>query len=126
MDREARRKSISEQIVVMRFWQTYLFVMYGLHYILGIAAVGLSVTVASKPFGIDAVTAGNLAWCLALVTGFIGFISPERIGERYQRAYQTLSVVVTKYLADPTYTVDHVLKAYEAGEAIIHQKRPTE
>jgi hypothetical protein len=115
MDRDARKKLIEDQYAVMRFWRVYIFVMYGLHYILGIAAVFLSVTLAAKPFKIGSDMENNLAWGLALVTSIIAFITPERIGERYQQAYQTLSVAVTKYLADETYTVDHVVKAYETG-----------
>jgi hypothetical protein len=44
---------ISEQIRVMEFWRLYLFIMYGLHYILGLASVVLAVTVASKPFHVS-------------------------------------------------------------------------
>lgn len=126
MNIEERKNQIRDQLSALYFWRAYMFVMYGLHYILGLAAVTLSVTVAAKPFGIDGATVNTLSWLLALVTSLVAFITPERVGERYQRAYQILSVVVTKFLADPTFTVSDVTTAYEAGEAVIHQKRATE
>jgi hypothetical protein len=119
---------ISEQIRIMEFWRAYMFVMYGLHYFLGIASVVLAVTVASKPFEIprESQIYGVLAWLLALTTGIVGFISPERVGERYQKAFQVLSVEITRFRSDPSYTVNHMLDAYQAGERFIHEKRGTE
>jgi hypothetical protein len=126
-----RDKQIADQIFLMRVWQVYMLVMYGLHYILGISAVFLAVTVASKPFGWlgwakDDERCAMLAWILAAITGVVSFIMPERTGDRYQRAFRVLNVEVTRFRSDETYTVNHVLQAYERGEDIIHAKRATE
>jgi hypothetical protein len=123
-----RDNDIADQIAVMKFWCGYMFFMYGLHYILGIAAVILSVTVASKPFKVadGSNTYEILAWALAAVTGVISFINPERVADRYQQAYRVLNIEITRFRSDQSYTVNHVLKAYERGEDIIHAKRSSE
>jgi hypothetical protein len=121
-----RQDEIREQIRVLNFWRAYLFVMYGLHYVLGVAAVALSVIVAGKPASFTPERLQWLAIWLAGITSVIAFISPERVGERYQRAYRVLSVEVTRYLSDTSYGLDNVLKAYERGEDFIHSKRGTE
>ncbi|KUZ74456.1 hypothetical protein WI38_15080 [Burkholderia ubonensis] len=123
-----RDAQIADQIVIMKFWRTYMFVMYGLHYLLGLSAVVLSVTVASKPFEVQNGdnTYALLAWALAALTGVIAFVTPERIGDRYHKAFRMLSVEITRFRNDQTYTVDHVLQAYERGEDVIHAKRATE
>jgi hypothetical protein len=126
MDADARMALIKDQLNVLRFWRAYMFVMYGLHYFLGLTAVTLSVSVASKRFSGEPAIVDTLSLILAVVTAWIVFITPERIAERYQRAYQLLSVAITKYLADTSFTVTDVTQAYEAGEAVIHQKRATE
>ncbi|WP_171941273.1 hypothetical protein [Herbaspirillum rubrisubalbicans] len=119
---------ISDQITIMKFWRAYMFVMFGLHYFLGIASVVLAVTIASKPFKVSPGdnTYEVLAWLLALSTGLVGFISPERVGERYQKAFQVLSMAITRFRGDSSYTVNHVLDAYQTGEQFIHEKRTTE
>lgn len=119
---------ISEQIRIMKFWRAYMFVMYGLHYFLGIASIVLAVTVACKPFKLSQGdnTYEVLAWFLALSTGIVGFISPERVGARYQKAFQVLSVEITRFRCDSSYTVNHVLDAYQIGERYIHEKLATE
>ena len=123
-----RKEQIADQIKIKNFWLFYMITMYILHYALGLAAVGLSVTVASKPFSVP--QGDNLynvlAWALALTTGVISFVGPERVGEKYQKAFQVLNVEITRFLADNSYTVDHVLKAYQRGEDFIHAKRGTE
>lgn len=115
--------SIREQVSVCQAWKRYMGIWYSLHYVLGIVAVGLSVTVASKPF--TAEQGSNLysllAWVLAMATGFIAFLHPEQRGDRYQRAWSILAAEITRYRADQTYTINHVLDAYARGENIIHQ-----
>lgn len=123
-----RDVQIADQIRIMKFWRAYMFAMYGLHYLLGLSAVVLSVTVASKPFEVPkgSNVYSILSWALAALTGVIAFVTPERVGDRYQRAFRILSVEITRFRNDDTYTVDHVLNAYERGEDIIHAKRATE
>lgn len=105
-----------------------MFLMYFLHYFLGIASVVLAVLVAGKPFPVpeSSVLYKGLATTLAAVTGVVAFINPERIGERYQRAFRALSVEITRFRGDESRTVDDVLKAYERGEDFIHAKRASE
>jgi hypothetical protein len=121
----AREAEIREQIRIKNFWATYLFFMYALHYLLGVTAVVLSAIVAVKPgfVGKNVDLQQWLAVCLTGITSVIAFISPERVGDRYQRAFRILSVEITRFLSDDSYTLDHVLKAYEAGEDIIHSKQ---
>jgi|SRR6266404_2530772 len=122
-DAELRIASIKEQIAIKQFWKGYLVFWYCIHYLLGVSALLLSVTVAAKPFVIVAGSPlyGTLSWLLAIVTGLIAFLNPEQLGNRYQRAFRILSSEITRYLADTTYTVNNVLDAYNRGEDIIHQ-----
>jgi len=104
---EARSKGIKEQIDIKRFWKGYLIFWYTTHYLLGITAVVLSVTIAAKPFQTGPIDNlyGTLSWLLAVVTGLIAFLNPEKIGNRYQRAFRILSSEITGFLTDKTNTI---------------------
>ncbi|RDJ98265.1 hypothetical protein DN412_41265 [Cupriavidus lacunae] len=79
-----------------------MFLMYFLNYLLGIASVILAALVADKPFPVanSSVLYKGLATALSAVTGMVAFINPERIGERYQRAFRVLSVEITRFRGD--------------------------
>lgn len=116
-------RNLGLQIRVSAAWKRFMGVWYTLHYGLGVVAVLLSVTVASKPFVVaqDSNVYGVLAWILAIVTGLIGFLHPDQRGDRYRRAWSILASEVTRFKNDPSYTVNHMLGAYSRGEDIIHQ-----
>ncbi|MDB0511935.1 hypothetical protein [Ralstonia solanacearum] len=112
---------IAEQIKHMSAWKALMLTWYVLHFVLGVCAIALSVTVASKPaFIADSQTVSLLSWLLAIVTGFVTFLGPADRAGRYQRAYRVLLTEVTRFRTDQTYTVNHVLAAYNQGEEIIH------
>jgi hypothetical protein len=123
MASQERIEAIREQLQIKKFWKGFLFFWYVLHYLLGVSAVFISVTIAARPtaLGLSEQSYGNLAWILALCTGSIAFLSPEQSGYRYQRAFRILSSEITRYLADETYPVKNVVDAYNRGEDIIHQ-----
>jgi hypothetical protein len=94
------------------------------HYVLGGAALVLSVSVASKRFiTADIASPETLAWFLGVATGLITFFGAQQRGDRYQRAFRILSSEIALFLADRTgrYEVKDVINAYNRGEDIIHQ-----
>jgi hypothetical protein len=56
-----------------------------------------------------------------MLTAAIGFFKPEERGSRYRQAWSLLTVQLSRFLYDQTYILDDVIRAYEQGEAIIHQ-----
>lgn len=117
-----RKGIIAEQIKILNSWWKYFHRWWLVHYVLGIAAVILSVTVASKPSFLSESEAFYelVAWLAAITTGLLTFLGPEKRARCYRRAWSVLNNQITRYLADQKYTVEHVLKAYDEGEKIIH------
>jgi len=116
-------EDIREQIGTCTNWLRISGMWYGVHYIFGFLAIVLSVTVASKPIAVEEHSSlySLLAWGSALATAIVAFLQPLQKGDRALRARNVLLKEITRYRADSTYTVDHVLAAVDRGEDIIHQ-----
>jgi hypothetical protein len=60
-----------------------------------------------------------LAWLVALFTGLLTFLTPDKKADRYARASAILNAQITRYNTDLNLAVDEVLEAYTRGQAII-------
>jgi hypothetical protein len=133
-ERQQRRDSIPDQIQIVSGWHTKFVVWYGIHYALGMLAVLLATLVAAQPHllvrGMTPEVQTDMwkfvAFLSAAATGLLTFLTPETRGDRFREAWSLLSAEITRFLVDPTHTVDHVLKARENGEAILHPRGPTQ
>ena len=95
------------------------------HFVVGIGAIVLATTVAAQPFG-GTYDHHFVAWLSAIATGCVAFLQPEQRHVRFAKAWSNLSAEITRFRGDSSYTIDHVLKAVEEGEAAIHyEARPT-
>jgi hypothetical protein len=122
-----RQAAVAGMVGIKDKWVQYFKTWYGLFYSLGVGTIVLSTLIAAQPkwLGWSADFYGLLAWVLAVVAGLNTFLNPAEKGDRYRRAWSGLNTELTRYNADPTYTVNHVLDAYNQGEAIIHQAPPS-
>jgi hypothetical protein len=118
-----RMDDVHEQILIKNTWKNFFGFWYGVHYALGSATILLSTLVASQPkaFGLSADGYNLLSWLLAALTALFTFFGPADRGDKYRRAWSLLNSQLTRYKVDNSYTVNHVLDAYNEGEAIIHQ-----
>jgi hypothetical protein len=128
--RQHRQDQIPDQIQLMREWQWKFNFWYGAHYAIGIAAVFLSTLVAAQPHLLVRAISNDvqpdvwkfIAFLSALATALVTFLSPQMRADRFREAWSILNATVTRFLADQTYTVDHVIQACKTGEAILHSK----
>lgn len=121
-----RNEAISQHVQTKDGWRNTFRRWNIVHYMLGIAAIFCSSLVAAKPawFGFQEFQNSFyewLAWLVALLTGLLTFLSPDRKAQRYQRAWSILNSQITRYNADNTYTLNDVLEAYQQGENIISE-----
>jgi hypothetical protein len=79
------------------------------------------IAASSKQMGLPDRSAAIFSLLVVILTGTIGFIRPDDRQSRHRQAWSLLTVQLSRFLFDETYTLDHVIRAYEQGEAIIHQ-----
>jgi hypothetical protein len=93
----------------------------GLNFCLGVGAVVLSSLVASKPPFLhgDDNAYKNMAWGAALCTSLLTFFSATKRAEKYREAVRILETEIVRYDGDQSYTINHVVKARDAGAKII-------
>jgi hypothetical protein len=105
-------------------WRRAFIFWYSAYYVLGLITIILSTLIASRPkmLGITDDGYGLAAWALAVFTGLSTFLNSGDRGSRYRRAWSILFSQLTRYKGDASYTVNHVLEAYNQGEAIIHER----
>ena len=110
-----RSESVREQIIIRDRWKTLFRRWNRLYYCLGIAAIASSTLVASKPGFLNPSSPQYewVAWSVAVVTALTAFLKPDERSFRYRRAWSILSIELARYRADETYTLNHVLAAYE-------------
>jgi hypothetical protein len=118
---EARKSAIDYFRITAKHWRWIGLTLGSVNIILGITAIFLSTTVASKPpiFGTNPNIFADLAYCSAVVTGILTFLSAKEAAARYTAASRTLEEMIGRYDDDMTYTYNDVAKTMHAAEAII-------
>jgi hypothetical protein len=118
-----RYDAVAEQERIRRQWFRMFSFWNNLND--GLVALTLlaSTTVAANPKFMDLSSNSRegLAWLVAVLTGVNALYKPSEKAARFRRAWSLLTIMLARYKADPTYTLDHVLSAYEQGEGIIHE-----
>ncbi|MBB6251452.1 hypothetical protein [Nitrospirillum iridis] len=122
IDHNGRKEAVKQYEDTLAAWLRYFKQWFALHYFLGSMLIICSSTAAvGAKIGIDEKTVPFFSWAVVVITSFIGFIKPKERGIRYRRAWSLLRNQIGRFLYDPTYTLNHVINAYDRGEAIIHQ-----
>jgi hypothetical protein len=118
-----RKQAISTQFQINDEWRSCYKRWIAVHYTVGIAALILSTLVASRPvwIGFNENGISLLAWLVAVLTGLLTFLTPDKKADKYLRAWSSLNSAITRYNADESYTVNDVLDAYHKGENVIFQ-----
>lgn len=116
------REARATVLIKMRAaWHRWSIFWNSLHYGFGVLGLVLSTTLATKPKflpqGDDFY--GALAYVLAISTGLFTIFSPGDKGNRLRRAWIVLNGALVRYLVRRG-DIDDVVKAYQEGEAIIH------
>jgi hypothetical protein len=116
---EERLKKINNFRRAADNWQLKSRVLSAVHITLGIAAILLSAAVASKPpmFGADSEIFSNLAYCSAVATAILTFLSAKDRAARYMAAYRTLQEMIDRYDNNEA-AFDQVAKAMRTAAAI--------
>jgi hypothetical protein len=121
-EQQVRKEAAVGYATVRDAWQRYFHTWFAAHYILGTLLFICSATVASsKQFEFSPFWSGIFAWLVVILTAAIGFYKPEDRGSRYRQAWSLLSVQLSRFDFDSSYTLNDVIRAYEQGESIIHQ-----
>jgi hypothetical protein len=103
-------------------WRRYFKQWFAAYYTLGTLLFICSATAASaKQIGLPDRWSAIFSWLVVMLTAAIGFFKPEDRGSRYRQAWSLLGVQLSRFFYDQTYTLNDVIRAYEQGEAIIHQ-----
>ena len=121
-EQQTRREAASGYATVRDAWQGYFRNWFTVYYVLGTLLFVCSATAASaKSLGLTDFWSAFFSWVVVILTAAIGFYKPDDRGSRYRQAWSLLTVQLSRFLFDSTYTLNDVIKAYEQGEAIIHQ-----
>jgi len=102
----------------LAYWQRSSRWWYSVHYIVGLAATALTVTVAAKP------SAGWLdltviAWIAAVAQGINTFLLAGPKGRGYRMAWRELALACEEFAADSTIPEKHIHDAIRGGWKII-------
>jgi hypothetical protein len=115
-----RSRAINEQVKIKERWRNGFRRWTAVHYLIGIAAILLSTLVASKAPWLNETQLSVAAWLVAVTTGLLTFLAPEKKADRYIRAWSVLNTEITRYNVNERTTVDDVLDAYHSAEKLIH------
>jgi hypothetical protein len=96
-------------------WQFAFMMNILAHWIFGIGGVLASVVAAS---GLSATTTKIAALSSALCFAVLGFVRPERVYQRYVRAWRILDPACLRFISG-LLTLTQLHEALEAGEAAI-------
>ena len=120
--RADRATATAEYTARQTEWRRSFGWWFAAYYVLGIALLICSATAASaKQIGFPDPLPAILSLLVVILTGIIGLVKPDDRGSRYRQAWSLLTVQLSRFLYDETYTLNDVIRAYEQGEAIIHQ-----
>ncbi len=126
-----RKQAIADQVRIKDEWQLYYKRWTTIHYAIGVGALLSSTLVAAHPTWIGLTESGIsfLAWLVAVFTGLLTFLTPDKKADRYRRAWSVINAKISVYNADQSCTLNDVLDAYEKGENIMFEtgeprKRP--
>jgi hypothetical protein len=119
----SRKRAIDTQVKIRDGWHRQYRVWTILHYAIGIAALFFSSLVASRPalLGMSDALVSFFAWLVALCTGLLTFLTPDKQADKYRRAWSILNNQTTRYFADETVKVDRILDACQQGESVIFE-----
>jgi hypothetical protein len=121
-ERAARAAAADFYSVRQKEWRKCFEWWWAAYYILSFALVICSATAASsKQLGFSDWWSSILSVLVVILTGSLVLAKPDDRGSRYRQAWSLLNVQLSRFLFDGTYTLNHVIRAYEQGEAIIHQ-----
>jgi hypothetical protein len=116
-----RQTAIKDQISIRDGWKKCHNIWIVSHYVIGIAALIGSTLIAARAteFGINNAILAAVAWLVAVLTGLLTFLSPEKKADRYLRAWAILNAEITRYDADYACTINDVLDACQREQNII-------
>lgn len=121
-EQKARLRLVLRQAEVLNVWLRWFRIWTVTQNVLVVVSIILSTLIAAQPFGWEGTTYKKLAWSLAAITAIIGFLNPGDKGSRLRRAWTVLGVAITRYKTNKAHSAEYVVRAYETGEAIIHQE----
>jgi hypothetical protein len=117
------RKEVAQEYAARRdAWHKYFKRWFAVYYVLGTLLLICSATAASaKQLSITEFWSAVFSWLVVILTAVIGFYKPDERASRHRQAWSLLGVQLSRFLYDQTYALNDVIRAYEQGEAIIHQ-----
>jgi hypothetical protein len=116
-----RAEPVAEQHKVSATWYRLSQFWHATNYTLGLMTIILSALIASKPpilhWSDDIYT--SVAYLLTVSAAMFAYLRPGERADKYRRAWTLLSSQLARYKADETYSVNQVLDARFAAEAMI-------
>ena len=105
----------------LRAWQRLYHRWYFIHYVVGIAGIVCSITVASKPeFGAKIpYLIDSLAWGSSVAIALLAFLVPIRKARVYAAAWRRISDACGRYAHDENVPTQKLYDAIKRGEDLI-------
>ena len=121
-ERTNREQAVTDYIKLALVWRNSFMRWYVFYYILGTLLLIFSAVAASaRQLGLPEQWASMCSLIVVILTGSLGLFKPDDHASRHRQAWSLLHVQLSRFLYDQTYTLNDVIRAYEQGEAIIHQ-----
>jgi hypothetical protein len=121
-ERMVRDEAAAGYVNIRSDWRRSFGIWYTVYYTLGFFLLVFSAVAASATkVGLSEHWASICSLLVVILTGSIGFFKPDDRASRYRQAWSLLHTQLSRFLYDQTYTLNDVIRAYEQGEAIIHQ-----
>lgn len=113
---------------LLHIWDKLFHRWWVYHYLLSIAGIIASITVASNPkflSGYHPEILSILAWLSALCMTLITFLMPSRRARAYVAAWRLLYDACSRYELDDTYPMKELIDIMKKGEDIISSSDPS-